>query len=322
MMVRITKSLALIFLCLVTLSTNSQTHTRSLFDYVFSSDSLRGFNEDQVRQIMVAEGTNPQDFKGYMYFAKRQFVDEKYKLVTNDQFAFKTSPSTPAAAPCVNEGFEMGNITGWTATRGQNGNSCNYTTTPTGITVGAPYLQMYTTPFVDPIKGVVPNSPFAGNQVVKMNDDIASGNRDVVKLSQNFNVTSTNFLYQFAYIAVMNSPHVCCQQPYMYVRLRDCIGNLLTCPIFSITPPSTPTTSCPGSGPTTWTTDASGNSYNQNWQRYSIDLTSYIGSCVTVEAIVADCSLGGHWGYAYFDSECTTFGISVNGSVTPAPTQP
>ena len=102
------------------------------------------------------------------------------------------------AAPCVNEGFELGTIGGWSASRGNNFNSCNYGTTPTSIGLAAPYLSMQTTPFVDAIVGVIPNSPFPGTRVLKMNDQFASGNRVVVRISQTFRVSSSIFLYEFA----------------------------------------------------------------------------------------------------------------------------
>ncbi len=299
---------------------NSQNNGRSLNDYVFSPDSLKGFNETKAWEDAKTFVADPVDYKGYVYNAKRAFVNQKYNLFSDEaSYKFIPAPFNPLAAPCVNEGFESGNISGWTASRGTNTNSCTYGTTPTSIGLAAPYLAIQNTPFFDPIVGAIPNSPYTGSNVLKINDGVASGNRDVVRIAQTFPVTSSNFLYEFAYIMVSNSIHGCCDQPFMYVRLRDCVGNLLACPVFSITPPST---GCFGTGASsTWSATAT-NTFNPGWQKYSIDLTSYIGSCVSIEVSVGDCSLGGHFGYAYFDSNCNTFGVTLNGSTfIPAPTQ-
>lgn len=305
-------------------------HSQQGPNYVFTADSLKGFNEKSALLQMRQQVGDPADYKGFMYWQKRNFVNAKYNLGSQDEnnssFAKVIPPGNNQvmAAPCVNEGFELNNLTGWTCTRGTNSNSCVYPTTPTTIGLGPPFLQINTTPFVDPIVGTVPNSPFPGNKVLRLNDN--NNNNpffSVVKASQTFSVTSTNFLYEFAYIMIASgSNHVCCDMPYMYVRVRDAIGILQSCPNFSILPPSvTSTASCPGIGPTTWTT-VGFNTYNNGWQKYSIDLTSYMNQNVTVEVFVSDCSQGGHFGYGYFDSNCNTFGVTLNSStVFPAPTQ-
>ncbi len=297
-------------------------------NYVFTSDSLNGFNEQVAKETMRTMVMDPADQKGFMFWQKRLYVNNKYNLTVNVADPSAPTPvgkgsnpnSNIMVAPCTNEGFESGNITGWTATRGTNANSCVYPTTPISIGLAAPYLAIQTTPFFDAQIGAVPNSPFAGSRVLKINDNNA--NFDVVKLTQSFPVTNANFLYEFAYIFVTNnSPHLCCDQPHMYVRVRDCLGNLLGCPNFSILPPATNSATCPGIGPASWTSNAFV-TYNASWQKFSIDLTNYLNSCVTVEVFVADCIYGAHYGYAYFDSNCSNFGFTVNNStVYAAPTQ-
>lgn len=304
-------------------------HSQQGINYIFTADSLKGFNEKAALLQMRQQVGDPADYKGFMYWQKRSFVNAKYKLGSqnndNSSFAKVIPPGNNQvmAAPCVNEGFELNNLTGWLCTQGTNSNSCVYPTTPTTITLGPPALQINTTPFFDPIVGVVPNSPFPGNKVLRLNDN--NNNNpffSVVKASQTFSVTSTNFLYEFAYIMIASgSNHVCCDMPYMYVRIRDAIGILQSCPNFSILPPATNSASCLGIGPTTWTT-VGFNTYNNGWQKYSIDLTSYMNQNVTVEVFVSDCAQGGHFGYGYFDSNCNTFGVTLNSStVFPAPTQ-
>jgi hypothetical protein len=43
-----------------------------------------------------------------------------------------------------------------------------------------------------------------------------------------------------------------------------------------------------------------------NWNCENIDVSQYIGQSVTLEIIIADCGLGGHFGYVYLDDFCGT----------------
>jgi gliding motility-associated-like protein len=292
------------------------------------TDSLKGFNESEVRKEMLRLNIDPEDQRGFLEIEKKKFIINKYNLKFKEEsfsppsYKFGTTYSV-MAPPCVNEGFELGSIVGWTASVGQNTNSCNYPNTPTLTSLAnSQHLALFTTPFLDPVAGLIPNSPFPGNRVLRINDgNVNQG--EIVKIRQTFNVTASNFLYEFAYLMIAQNAtnHNCCNVPVMYVRVRDCIGNLLACPNFSILAPTSTTNTCSGIGPASWTnTPGNTHFYNLGWQKYSIDLTSYIGSCVTIEVMVGDCALWGHAGYAYFDSNCTDFGFVLNGTTSfPAP---
>ncbi len=107
-------------------------------------------------------------------------------------------------------------------------------------------------------------------------------NYQVVRMEQTFPVTATNALFQFAFVAALeNAGHGCCDQPYATINLLDCGGNVLPCPTFSIV---APTSGC-GSTFTGWT-NGGGWTYTNSWIISSIDLTAYIGSCVTIRVTV------------------------------------
>jgi gliding motility-associated-like protein len=50
----------------------------------------------------------------------------------------------------------------------------------------------------------------------------------------------------------------------------------------------------------------------RNWTSVGIDLTKYIGKTISIEFMAADCTRGGHYGYAYFVAECHPLNITVN----------
>ena len=70
----------------------------------------------------------------------------------------------------------------------------------------------------------IPVSPFSGNIVIRLNDNVASGGFS--KITNTFVVTATNNIFKYAYLAVMRSSsnHTCCggaQQRWLPVHLAD-----------------------------------------------------------------------------------------------------
>jgi hypothetical protein len=90
----------------------------------------------------------------------------------------------------------------------------------------------------------------------------------------------------------------------------------LACSSLSLAPGA----GCQSSG-TTYTV-TNGGSWT-NWQVKFIDLTPYIGTCVTFECWNNDCSFGGHYGCTLFDARCggqlIGSGLSGVGGNIPGP---
>ncbi|MEK7470333.1 MAG: hypothetical protein AAB074_23430, partial [Planctomycetota bacterium] len=49
---------------------------------------------------------------------------------------------------------------------------------------------------------------------------------------------------------------------------------------------------------------AAGVAYNK-WKQVTLDLTSFIGSSIRIEVLAMDCPYSGHFGYVYFDAQCS-----------------
>jgi gliding motility-associated-like protein len=288
----------------------------------FYGDSLDGFDENSHKVIAQAEGLYGKQFKSYMDGQKRYYIWEKYGMlddVANQATSFNPGKSTGgqnviSALPCVNEGFENGSISSWTAHIGQNTNSQAYPNFTNQVSAGS-QVTVVTTPYSDAFVGTIPNSPLGGSVVARINNSVTFSGAQAIRLSQRFPVTTTNYIFDFAYWAVMNDApnHTCTMTPYMSVRVRN-NGTLTACPNFSIIAPAS-SGGCAGIGPLSWVSMGSGaNAVRTStaWQRYSIDLSPYMGNNVTVEAIVAHCTAQGHFGYAYFDSNCGTLNLRLN----------
>lgn len=309
----------LFFVCCFLCKQNSfaqQSERLKYLSYVFPPDSLSGFNETNANAEALSRGFFGLEYKVFMYRAKREFINKKY--------GYSPPPSMNSArvsgpvinnAPCVNEDFEASpvgqvgaTLSGWNISEGSNSNSC----TMGGCcpTAGGPDAWIRTTPFVTGSNiGTIPNSPLGGTKVLQMND-VPVNMGEVVRVSQTFPVTSNNALFQIAYMAEMDgSSHACCDQPYMKITILNCSNSQLACPSVSITPPGA---SCSSSLPSGWFVNTSGVSYTTSWQIYSLDLTPYLSSCVTIEITTGDCDGWAHHGMSFIDCKCSPMTVTVN----------
>lgn len=299
----------------------------SLKDYKnFYGDSLKGFDEAAVKSDLVSRFYYGQEFIAVMNFRKREFIDAKYKIgayaakakqpvqpaqpKTNSK-PIGGNPNTINLAPCVNEDFELtlpGNynnvaspVTGWTVQSTSSlGNqlACGTPTNAAWIT-GSPEFSIVATPVLGhPYIGNIPNSPLGGNNVAVLNNTVPGFT--VTRISTTFPVTNANVLFQFAYAGSWDgSGHACCDQPFFTINMFDCTGAPLGCSSISLTPPGI---SCQN-GAQGYSITPAGISWC-NWQIKYIDLTPYIGQCVTMRITNGDCNGGAHHGSLYFDAKC------------------
>ncbi len=304
---------------------SAQVDIQKLISYPFDKDSLYGFNEEQAIQEGLSNNCTSRELKYFLYLKKREFIIQKYNLQRfepTDYLGWSNknyNPSTIQTVACNNEDFELGNFTGWVVNQGSNSNSCTMTGCCTG---GMGLAAIFTTPGANPYGGPltnIPNSPLGGTKVALLNNNTAGAK--AVRIEKTFNVTPSNALFQFAFLAVLQNPsHSCCQQPYLKVSFlvsNGCTGapTPTSCPSFSIVPPTSGcSTSFSG-----WSQSGS-IYYTPNWIQSSVDLTSLIGSCVTIQFTVGDCILTGHYGYALIDCLCSPMDIIGNGNTFPAGT--
>lgn len=237
----------------------------------------------------------------------------------SNSFAKTTASVNPA---CTNMDFETGNTTGWTINTNTTlilGNSCN----PGGFSNVATTYSVLSNGYIDPYMPTMPiNSQFGpttnGTKFLKLNDHTPGGNMQ--QLTQSFSVTTSNNLFKYAYMFVTyaNAGHGCCDDAFFNIRFLNSSNqtiNFLT-PTFSISSSSicnttyTQTTAgmtvCPGNANFAYTP----------WIQGAVDLTPFIGSFVTFELTVSDCSSAGHSSYCYFDAACAPITFQMNGNPT------
>jgi gliding motility-associated-like protein len=335
--------------------------------HVFDPDSLKGFDEEAAKRSAIDEHFTGAEFPVRMFQLKRQFIDSKYNLrpvrVVQDSYA-DVLARTAVVPACTNEDFEAstaGTVTasnqvaGWTVTRGSNNpylpgqtgyNSCNLN----GCCPSQPQESaVFVAPngYIDPIigncypifsvfgsnpgasAGVTTNShlPMATRGDVFFRLNSSNNNYSIERLSKTFTVTPNSALFQFAFIAVFNTGHGCCDAGAFQIRLfAGCSQpTLITCPSYSA---SALSSACTNTVATiSWLaantcSPAGNNSYQifNKWNIASMDLSGYINQCITIEVVATDCTAGGHYGYVYFDAQCGPMTITGNGTPFPAGT--
>ena len=292
-------------------------------------DSLSGFNVSKVVLEAHLRGFDVLDTKAFVKHKEREFITTKFKMtptsnpvvvMNNNNSTGKYGTNLTANAPCLNEGFEglpqgaLSATSGWTSSIANMvlPYSILCSPNPGGFSANSFYNTVLPTPVNDANCNNVPTSPFGGNNVVLINNSgIPATN---VKIKQTFQVTTSNFIYEYAYKAVSNgATHLCCDAPSFIFNFYDCSGNIISASSRTLSPNLN---SCNWPTPsTTWSLNVSGLAYTPNWVIISENLSSYIGSCVTVEVIASGCTAGAHFGYCYYDANCANQGIIANDQV-------
>ena len=156
--------------------------------------------------------------------------------------------------------------------------------------------------------------PTGGGVSVRLGNANTGGETESITYSMP--VSSQNALFTYQYAVVLNNPsggHTSDEQPFFQITLQDQNGNTINspCAIYNVTTDS-------AADPKFGFIENTGSTYNgfldvfyKNWTPVTIDLTPYIGQTITIQFRTSDCSLGGHFGYAYIDASCNSTTSSI-----------
>ena len=225
----------------ITLVNKGSAQIEVLSNYIFTQDSVLGFDEQSASAGALADGFYGKEFKVYLYYAKRTYIKQKYHLRTEPPLTLfqnlsASRPPVVNGGACNNEDFELATasiaapnaVQGWTFQSGSNANSCNLPTLN-----GVSLYTVFTSAVSDSrIPGNITsyfdatsNSTPSGNAFIRLNDDAAGAK--AVRMSKAFIPTPTSALFQYAYIAVIeDGSHPCCQQAGFNIKVT--ITNTVT----------------------------------------------------------------------------------------------
>ncbi|MFK7787596.1 MAG: PKD domain-containing protein [Crocinitomicaceae bacterium] len=290
---------------------------------LFSNHSLNTFEQDLGLQAEDYKFINRIDYVNQSYDAFFESVHDRLSqgnsispfdfqleyaaLLNSTQNAMKGMPNTPIPwtpkvpnGPCVNMDFETGDLTGWELTRGNVDGSAPYSYVNEFAVGPGPYHQVFGGG-VDPITGIPCVNPVNGNFSVRLGNGAGVGAR-AARMRQTFLVDATNYMFTYSYAVIFESPagHALNQLPYFVVRVYDENGVSAPCGDYSVIADF-------ANAPNFQTIVVGGETVlYQDWQTVFANLSGYIGQNVTIEFTSGDCSLSGHYGYAYVDASCGT----------------
>ncbi len=214
---------------------------------------------------------------------------------------------------CVNGNLENGNLLNWIAFTG-NRTATSPNVNVSNLTIGSvPGRHTIMTQGFDPeVGGNLLRMVDEGNHSVRLGNSNAMGEVDQLRYTFTVDPSNVNFSFRYAMVLEDNG-HLDYQQPFLSYH------------IFEGTVP-TPMSLFWGMNKQ-FIADLDDPYFEQgpniivwkDWQTECINLTKFLGKEVTIMFTVADCSKGGHFGYAYLDGICTgneaTAGLNVPSQV-------
>src|ERR1700752_2837469 len=137
----------LLVFCAALLTFNGSVFAQSMWSGIAppgSLYSLQGFDMSLDTQKALGEGFSGTNYTNAIKYYQRQFIILKYKLYSDPDDPMhiattvfpspgKYNPGMVANAPCTNEDFETGTLSGWTDSLGTNLSSTVYPTTTTQV---------------------------------------------------------------------------------------------------------------------------------------------------------------------------------------------
>ena len=200
-------------------------------------------------------------------------------------------------AACFNADFEDNSFTNWS---GSYGSCCGINTPNQGFTN---QHQIMVGPGTDPMVAACGNLsivPPGGNYSAMVGDFTGTG-AQASRLQYNFSITPQSNMIIVQYAVVLEDPgHGVAAQPRFEAQLYDAAGNPLPCTFYQVAAAN----GVPGfqnCGSYRW----------KDWTTFGVDVTQYMGQTVTLDVATGDCSLGGHWGYAYVSASCSSLNLSA-----------
>ena len=306
-----------------------------------TSIDLRDFNEKRANYIMDSLHIPASDRPGYLRYLKRQFMQKKYPqfVVTSEGDKpfqnYRPEPTTNKSPFCSNAGFELFDFSSWLPAYGTYGAPATTAGAFSSVMNASVYdasarHTILTTPALnnDPAAGpIVGYDPLAINPTTGLAEIplVAPGGAGVSCRLGNANIgaeseqlvypitvtpANTQFYYQFA--IVLEDPlggHSSTQQPYFQISVKDALGAPVggVCGIYNVNSSLALTDASFIS-----TTAGGENVIYRKWELVGIDLSALVGSTVTIEFVSADCSLTGHFGYAYLDADCGLLNLATS----------
>ena len=228
---------------------------------------------------------------------------EKEVIPISDRNASKVSAvetNTTGSCP-ANIDFENGSFTNWKCYTGYAGGSTWTLTSP--VTNRHQLVTKSSYPTNDPYGSFPRLCPYGGQYSLQLGNSQTGGEAEKVSYTYTIPANQNNFMITYYYAVVFEDPgHSFSEQPRFKAQVYDVSNGsaVISCASCDYTAGS----GLPGFKNSMYGYDV----LYKPWTPVTINLSGYAGHTITLEFTTQDCTLGGHFGYAYIDvsSDCST----------------
>ncbi|MCZ4222775.1 gliding motility-associated C-terminal domain-containing protein [Pedobacter rhodius] len=193
-----------------------------------------------------------------------------------------------------NIGFENGNFQNWKLYAGSI-NTSGVVINEVALPVSGRHTIQTDKTAVDPFGKFPVVLKNSGSYTVKLGNSGTGNQAEGVSYLINIPANRNEFTLTYQYAVVFEDPnHAVVEQPRFIARVKDLeTGNYIPCASFQYIATST----LPGFKKSS----SSSTVIYKEWTPVTINLSGYQGKQLLLEFITGDCTLGGHFGYAYVD---------------------
>ncbi|MBK7946947.1 MAG: gliding motility-associated C-terminal domain-containing protein [Flavobacteriales bacterium] len=210
---------------------------------------------------------------------------------------------------CPNTGFEDGTFANWQAFTGW---CCPINANTMGLANGRHTIMTGPGMDANTNNNVPVVAPGGGVYSARLGNDQTGSEAERLRYSMVVDANNSLFLYRYA-VVLEDPAHDDAEQPRFQIRMFNQNNQPIDCGLYDVT------ASAGIPGFQTVVNQFGSTVVYKNWTTVGMDLTPYIGQTVTIEFATGDCSLGGHYGYAYLDCYCSPLQITSDfcpGSLT------
>ena len=229
-----------------------------------------------------------------------------YLLFFSTQNGFSQNTNCPP-----NLDFESGTFNNWACFTGhvdtlKGRNEITLVASP--ATQGRHELIDFNTAGLDPYGDFPKACPYGGRYSVKLGNDDVDQQAEGISYTFQIPANADTFSIVYYYAVVFEDPgHGVIEQPRFFVSAYDVeTGKVIDCASFDYVAKG----SIPGFRQSLHDTDV----LYKEWTPASIDFAGYSGRNVRLEFKTADCTRGGHFGYAYLDVGAGCGGVMALGA--------
>ena len=208
----------------------------------------------------------------------------------------------------VNIDFESGSFTNWQCYTGNTTSSGgqNYINVSPSAVVPSQHLIIPKGSLKDPYGGFPISPPDGSKYCIKLGNSGVNAQAERVSYTFNVPANAADFQITYQYAIVLEDPgHPIEAQPRFTAKVLDVASNTyITCGSFNYVA----TANLPGFK------HGSGDVIYKDWTPVTLSLAGYQGKQIKLEFTTADCTAGGHFGYAYIDvqSNCSSLVVGTD----------